>query len=316
MRLRILSLFAATGAFAWAQPGSLAGPSAGYVFDPAAKAVRQIRGIPGASTMGRPVDFGMAIAGVTISGGGDFAAATAADGTLHLFRLADGAAKEVTAANAMSAPSRMVFSPSGTALVLYSAGNVQILTGLPDSIAVGAAQPLPAQQTTDVAAAARTRTGAGALAVSDDGKYLLAARGSSVWVASLAGSERILMQTAGAVTVAFAPDGHDAAVVSGGTLSVFRDIAGASTRQDFPNASTGGVAFSTDGSKVVMAGLRGVTVLNRVTGEASQAPCDCRIGGLSAMGTLFRLNDPGTEPLWLVDPAGTEPRMVFVPVSN
>ena len=40
------------------------------------------------------------------------------------------------------------------------------------------------------------------------------------------------------------------------------------------------------------------------------------IGGLSAMGSLFRLNDPGLEPLWLVDPAGAEPRMVFVPVSN
>jgi hypothetical protein len=300
------------GALASAQPGSIAGPTAGYVFDPVAKAVRQIRGIAGAATMSQPVDFGMAITGAEISSRGDFAAATAGDGTLHLFRLAGGTSTEVTADNLIAAPDRMLFSPTGTALLLYNAGKMQVLSGLPDRISVSQIQVVPDAQ---VASAAR-RTGVGALAVSDDGAYVLMGRGPAVWLMSLAGPQRILTAAGALASVAFAPNTHDAAVVSGGTLSVFRDVAGASTRQDYPNASTGGVAFSADASKVVMAGLRGVTVLNRATGEASQTACECRVGGLTAMGTLFRLNDPGAEPLWLVDPAGAEPRMVFVPVSN
>jgi hypothetical protein len=31
------------------------------------------------------------------------------------------------------------------------------------------------------------------------------------------------------------------------------------------------------------------------------------------MGGLFRLNELGTEPLWLLDPSQAEPKLVFVP---
>src|SRR5262249_9459659 len=155
-----------------------------------------------------------------------------------------------TADHAMAAADRIVFSPSGTALVLYGGGQLQVLSGLPDGIAAGSAQSV---------AAASPRTSVGALAVSDDGAYVLMRRGSSVLVISQPGSERVLTESGSLASVAFAPDSHDAAVVSGGTLSVFQDVAGPSTRQDFPNASTGAVAFSANGSKIVMAGPRALT---------------------------------------------------------
>jgi len=34
------------------------------------------------------------------------------------------------------------------------------------------------------------------------------------------------------------------------------------------------------------------------------------------MGNLFRLNDLGPGPLWLLDTGGANPRMVFVPASG
>src|SRR5262249_33832477 len=115
MRFRLTCLFTVMGALASAQPGGVAGPSAGYVFAPDAKTVRQVRGIPGAAMLGDPVDFGMPITRAEISARGDFAATIAADGMLHLFRLANGTAKEVKADHAMTAADRIVFSPSGTA---------------------------------------------------------------------------------------------------------------------------------------------------------------------------------------------------------
>src|SRR5437899_2470074 len=46
----------------YGQQGSIAGPSSGFAFDQSARVLRQIRGIPGASIIGEPVDFGLSLA--------------------------------------------------------------------------------------------------------------------------------------------------------------------------------------------------------------------------------------------------------------
>jgi hypothetical protein len=310
MRLRF-ALFAALGSLACAQPGSVAGPSAGYVFDSAASAVRQVRGIAGAAVLGDPVDFGMTIVGADVSPRGDFAIATAADNSVHFFRMANGAATEI-AANLGAAPTLAVFSPTGAAVALYRPDGIQVLRGLPAAPVVAFTAQVRTAFYQPATSAVRIRPMAvGAIAVSDDASLVLRVADGSINVLTASGSRK-LADARGPSAIAFAPGGHDAAVVSGGTLSVYQDVAGASTRQDFPNASaTAGVAFSADGTKVVMAGLRAVTVMDRATGESKVAPCDCRIGGLTRMGGLFRLNELGTEPLWLLDPA--EAKLVFVP---
>jgi hypothetical protein len=63
----------------------------------------------------------------------------------------------------------------------------------------------------------------------------------------------------------------------------------------------------------VIAGVRAVTVVNRQTGESKPVACDCPVGGLTPMGAYLRLNELGTDPIWLLDAAGAEPRLVFVP---
>jgi hypothetical protein len=314
MRLRFTCLFAVVGSLAYGQLGSVAGPSAGYVFDPAAQMVRQIRGIAGAATLGDPVDFGMTVAGAKISPRGDVAVVSADDGSAHLFRIANGAARELTTVRLGAVPTVAFFSPGGTAVALYRSDGVQVLRGLPDAPEVAFTASIRTQLFQPATSAVRLGpVPGGTLAVSDDATVLLHCRAGSVAVITAAGARK-LADTKGPAAIALAPQSHDVAVVTGGTLSVYKDVTGASTRQDFPNASAvAGVAFSVDGSKVLMAGLRAVTVLEQATGDTRQVACDCRIGGLSPMGAMFRLNEAGDGPVWLVDASGADPRLVFVP---
>src|SRR5205814_10136245 len=78
----------------YGQQSSIGGPSSGFAFDQSARVLRQIRGIPGASTLGEPVDFGLSLAAAYVSPRLDSALVVAADGTLHLFRLAGGVPAE------------------------------------------------------------------------------------------------------------------------------------------------------------------------------------------------------------------------------
>src|SRR5439155_8544796 len=105
-------------------------------------------------------------------------------------------------------PERVVFSPSGNAAAVYSAGVLTVITGMPDAPAVGATVNLD--------------DASGALAISDDGRYFLAAGSGSVRLLTGAGVVRKLMDAADGTRVAFAPDGHLAAIAeSGGAALVF-----------------------------------------------------------------------------------------------
>jgi hypothetical protein len=78
---------------------------------------------------------------------------------------------------------------------------------------------------------------------------------------------------------------------------------------------------------VAFAGNRGVLVANSepagivalglAGGESTVVLCNCRVAVLEALagGMAFRVNQPGEGPLWILDAAGSPPRMVFVPES-
>jgi hypothetical protein len=313
MKVRVFG-FLVAACIAYGQTGNVAGPSVGYLFDSSVKGVRQIRGIPGASLMSDPLDLGISVAGVEVAPRGDSAMAVAADGSVHLFRLKDGAAAEIAVKGLPAGPVSVVYSPSGTAAVLVGAGGIQALSGLPDSAALVNLPGAPAVTVSEAASARPGRTSA--VAVSDDGNYLLIGRGRSITLTGPTGEGRVLADAHGVAALAFAPGGHDAAIVTGGILSVFQDVTGASTRQDFPNAAApAGLAFSADGAKVLMAGPRAVTVQDRSTGEQKLAECDCQIKELTPMGSMFRLNEPGSGPLWLLDASADTPKLLFVPAK-
>jgi hypothetical protein len=305
--MRILVFVCLAACSLYGQAGKLAVPSTGFVFDPSAHALRRIQGIPGAALVGAPVEFGFAVSAAYVAPRLDSVFVLAAGGPARLFRLTEDAPLE-RAVDALGSPLRVVFSPSGSAAALYSPGSVQVIKGLPDAPVVAATIRLRGN-------ARPRRPLPETLAISDDGAYLLYAAGGPIELIGVAGDNRQITGTAAGALAAFAPGGHDAAVIRSGKLTLFQDIAGAATERSFPGiAAPSAVAFSPDGQKLFVASATGraVTTIQVATGDRSALDCDCSPSALSAMGSVFRLNELGREPLWLLDTA-SERGLVFVP---
>jgi hypothetical protein len=93
------------------------------------------------------------------------------------------------------------------------------------------------------------------------------------------------------------------------------DIAGAATERRFAGvAAPSAVAYSPDGQKLLVASATGraVTTIQVENGDRSSLACACAPAALIPMGSVFRLNELGTEPLWLLDTA-SERGLLFVP---
>lgn len=306
-----------------AQQGQVAGPVSGYVFDRGAHALRPVLGIAGASLLGGAIDFGMQPTAAYVSPRLD-SAFVVANGSVHLFKLSSGAPAEVPLNGIGGVPEGVAFSPSGTAAALFAGGHVQLVKGLPDAPAVaGVVDARINQQASAISVRPHPYRlmATESYAVSDDGTLLLVSSAGSVQLIQASGSAQSLMDSAGAALVAFAPGGHDVAVASanGPGLVVIRDAAGAATQQPIAAAadiaSANGVAFSMDGGKLYVARSRGgVAGFDLTAKTRTDIPCDCVPFGLTPMGSLYRLNELGSGPLWLLDPAGG--RIVFVPAKT
>jgi len=323
---RMFGLALAVGSMLTAQQGSLAGPVAGFIYDSSGRALRPIQGVPGASLIGDPVNLGLDLSAAYISPRQDSAFVVSADGALHFFRLNSAGAVEAGLSGISFIPQRVVFSPSGTAAALFTPAKIQVFQGLPGAPALAGAVTLPAaggaQASPATAPRSRQRTPATAdFALSDDGVYLLSVSGGSVRLLSVNGQNRSLAPAGAGSLVAFAPGGHDAAVLDPAAgLLLIRDASGAATPQtiappDDSLVSAVGIGFSQDGGKlyVASAGAQGVVIFDLSAGSRSTIACDCTPATLVPMGGLFRLNELGSAPLWLLDTGTAGPRIVFVP---
>lgn len=315
-KILLVSVLSVAASVAQAQQGVVAGPVAGYVFDASAQALRPVQGIPGAALLGDPVALGMVASSATVSPRLDSVAVVAADGSFHIFTLNAGAAAEVPVNGITTTPARVVYSPNGTSAALFANGRIQVVTGLP-------AVPAPGSTFDLSAVPARPGRGhrqfTGSFAVSDDGAYVLVAEGSGVQLLGTGPAKQVM---AGRTTsVAFAPGSHDA-VVAGTGVTLVRDVAGAATPLTLapadPTQTAVGAAFSSDGSHLYVAGTaaQAVTAYDLKAGTSSQIACNCSPAGLTGMGNLYRLNEVGNAPLWLLDPYAGTPRIVFVPVKT
>ena len=290
----------------YGQAGKLGAPALGFAFDQSAHSLRRIQGIPGASLVGAPVDFGIAVSAAYVAPRLDSAFVLADDGRTHLFGLTADAPAERTI-DLPGSLQRVVYSPSGSAAALYSAGSLQVIKGLPDSPAVAA----------NLRMRINPRQGKAlpeTLAVSDDGAYVLYSTGGPVEMIGVAGDSRQVMASSAGSLAAFAPGGHDAAIVDGEKLILFQNIAGAATERRFAGIATpSAVAFSADSQKLFVASATGraVTSIQVATGDRAALACDCAPASLIPMGSVIRLTELGNEPLWLLDTASD--RVVFVP---
>ena len=226
---------------------------------------------------------------------------------MHFLRIQSGEVTARTLDGLTAKPERVVFSPRGSAAALMAAGRVTILSGLPDSPALGASLDVDS---------------ADSLAVSDDAAYLLAAgRGAVRLLGAASGENFKLLDTAEGAIAAFSPGGYDAAIADPEAgLMLFRNAA----RGGEPNVlaapddgitSPVGLSFAADGRKLYVASStrRSVFSFDLASGDRGTIACDCTPAALVRMGSVFRLNEFSSEPLWLLDPDASEPRIVFVP---
>ena len=323
----LLVSFLLLGAPAAAQPGQLSGPVAGYVYDQAASALRPVRGVPGAATLGDPLALGIAPEAGFVAPRQDLAVLVATGGSTHWYSLSGNAATEVAAQGSIATPERVVFSPSGAAAALIGSRSVQVVTGLParpalaGSIATtaGGCDAVRADAGANAGAAGRSACATPSLAVSDDGAWLLLASGNGLRLVAVAsGSSITLMPVGPSAAVAFSPGSHDAAIFTAGSLSLIHDAAGAASQQlvarNSALATAVGVAFSTDGATLWAAGGAGLVMSYDLAGGAVvELSSGAAATAMEPMGGFFRLNQAGAGPLWLGDPNAGSPRAFFVP---
>ena len=231
----------------------------------------------------------------------------AADGTPHFFRLSTGAPEE-RALDKLASFVHIVYSPTGTAAAVLYPGKIQVFKGLPDS-------PVLAGSISPRANPRLRRPLPDTLAVSDDGGYLIYAAGGPVELLGVAGDSRQVLDAAPGTLAAFAPGGHDAAVIQSDKIFIFNDIVGPATRRTVASApSPSALAYSPDARSLLMASAveRNVTTLDLASGERASLACDCEPASLIRMGSVFRLNELGKAPLWLLDTANRN-SLIFVP---
>ncbi len=299
-----------------AQTGTaLSGPTMGLVFDASQSALRPIRGIPGAATLGDAVNPGFPLASATVSPRQDFALALRADDSSVVLVRAGGASTAVPGAR--PAPALMVFSPAGTTAALYDsgAGRVQVLTGLPDAAAV--------QSDVDISALAGP---VAALAVDDAGSTLFLAAGAAETVAlyriGMDGTSQYMASFRSVAALRLSVDGREALVVdsAAGAVYAIRDLRGAGRMETIASGRDGlgtPIAVESDSAgRIFVADQAGnVTILNRGRGPVVSLPCGCAPAGLFRLsGTAtFRLTEPSNGPMWVLDASGADARIVAVP---
>jgi hypothetical protein len=313
---------------------TLSGPSLGFVFDSDAKGIRPILGIPGAATLGKPLDLGTAIVKAAVSAQQDYVLAFATSAALLLIRIDHGSITIDANVDISAVPDVIALSPGGSAAALFyrQEAKIQVLTGLPKSIVPG--------QSIDVSGLPNSLD---SLAITDDGQTLLAGFPEDMTPGSQAGEvfripvdgsaprSLLALGHASALTVVKSMSNdttRDLLVADDAQNALYRisDVAGsAAISQVFgPDAKITrpfAAQASLDNSKYVVLAQSGtVLILDVNGGNQVSLKCTCTPTG------LHRLNGPGSFQLtettdgiiWMLDwdPANTvDPRFLFIPFA-
>ncbi len=161
------------------------------------------------------------------------------------------------------------------------------------------------------------------LAISDDGAYMLAVSGGSVRLLGLHGENRTLVPGQPDAMVAFAASGHDVAVMDSVTgLTLIRDASGAAGQQVLVGSRRRNPPARSAWHSRAMARRSSSPAARRnrwqpfklADATRTAIGCACTPNALIPMGNVFRLNQFGSAPLWILDTGSSTPRTVFVPM--
>jgi hypothetical protein len=317
------------------------------MFDSASAAIRPILGIPGAATLGAPLDAGFAVGQAVVAPGGDFALAVAKDDfSLAVVRGSSGVVRNFAPAMG-EVPDLIAFSPGGSSAALYyrTSGRLLVLSGLRSQ----APQAVEADTSSLPAAA-------GLVAVSEDAASLLLAvrQGESTGLYLLPNRPpvgrstspmdhaaaalrndlsasrspvRAVVQRVGAFqsvsALRFAGGGSDALAADGAANAVYlvQNASGAAQITALGSAQDGlskPVAVEAmDARRVLVAnaGANKLTILYRDGTPALSISCGCSPEVLQQLAgnSVYRLTETSGKPMWLLDAGGTEMRILAVP---
>ncbi|HOK45060.1 MAG TPA: hypothetical protein PLA43_05675 [Bryobacteraceae bacterium] len=309
-------LAAALILLAWQAPAhgpAIRGPMLGYVFDPGAAAIRPILGIPGAATLGAPLDLGEPIVRAVISPRQDFALAVAAsDSRVLAVSLPSGTAEGCECA---PGPDRILFSPRGDAAALYYSAGARLRVLPRAGTARGGEFDLslfPGELT--------------ALAVSDSGAALAAFLNESAGIVYYLESGRepgLALSLSRASALAFLPASSDALATDDvdDRLYLIRDPGGRAEVTLTAAAGDGlekpAAVLGLEKSRALTADARGIVMTDLTAGFSSVIECGFAPGDLQPLGgSVYRLAAPSPGPLWFLDGGAPGARVFFVPPDN
>jgi hypothetical protein len=300
------------------QAAAIEGPRLGYVFDHASKSVRPILGVPGAATMGQPLESGMDLRKIAISPAQDYVLVTEGEHN-QVAVLATSHTPLVAALvpGADRGPDQLVISAGGKAAALYykSHNHVQVINGLPNAPKISARLYLSAGQTPS------------ALAVGDDGQTLLAGVGGTVYWVSPSGEVPILkgLQKIVSISLSF----NQTALVADSVANQIhrlRNVTGAIEPDVVAGPKEGvatpvAAALSHDGKRAIVANSKSgeIAIFDlQAKTETDKISCGCTPTGLDRLAgqDVFRLTEPSRGPMWVLEAAAHQSRVVFVPPAS
>ena len=303
-----------------AQTADMKVPGLGFAWDGRSKQLRLIRGIPGSAVLGDAIGItGYSTPGYStavVSPRHDLAlAVAAADGRVQALCLPSGEVQDIP--GVAYAPSRILFSPSGTAALLWSS-KLQLLSGLPDSITV---QDLAIPANSDALST---------LAISDNAQFVLFSTGSgdtaATWLLA-PGAAPIPLTFPGPLAVAaFRPASPDAVAVGadGTVYRILNSNLPGEVQQIYAgeDRTAGAVAMrvSADGNRVYTANQLGTLTAIRFDLPAASLDavnCGCTPAGMEPLTSadLFRINEISDRPVMLFDVSTPKSRVWFVPAD-
>jgi len=297
-------------------PGSLSGPTLGFIFDNSLGIVRPLLGISGNATVGAPVDVGSPVTNVisltdqhsilAVPESGPYLLSIDLEASPPFSRSITGALKSA----------EITLSPNGkTAALAHQVGQlVEVVTGLPDHPAV------ILEVTTVLINAPLQR-----VVVNDAGTLLLITflenDRETIYRWNRTEGYRLLASTVRVGALGFVGP-SDAVYADGGTNEVYfaHDVKTGSVTQFLAGPSDGisgpiGIgASNTGGFFIANSASRMVVMFDANHRIVRSQQCDCNITGVYPLSAgIFRLTERLNQTIYLVDESKSEARLVFVP---
>jgi hypothetical protein len=298
-----------------AQPG-FTGPTAGFVYTRGSRAVRPLRGVPGAAYIAAPVLNDVDAA--WIAPGGAWAFVTTAAGSQFVRGLSDAAPSAYTADGIIDGVDRVAWTPDASAAVLYSSSAARL-----QRVRLAAGR-ISADGPVDLTPWGK----AVALAIDPSGRRIVfGVPGTGLFAIDEGQAPVLLLSMARPAAAAFSDSGHLYAVdaetrkiVEFGADSSPSDFAVV----DLPDGTVFhpvGLAVSATGKYLMVAdkGSRALRIFETAT-RAAADPISLDFAPIHlerlSTGSTFLLNRPDGKQWLLVLDAADAPRVYFVPAAQ